>query len=94
MHPINSFYESVGEFIDAAVDAHLEEYNLGGPVNPIDYSSNAYGVDPLSNAQHYKCPPFTDVQWIDSYVRKDGTVVKGHWRSEADGITSNNLNPE
>lgn len=28
--------------------------------------------------------------WVDSYQRKDGTVVNGHWRSDPDGIKWNN----
>ena len=28
--------------------------------------------------------------WVNSYVRKDGTFVQGHWRSDPDGILENN----
>lgn len=29
--------------------------------------------------------------WVNAYYRKDGTYVRGHWRSDPDGITSNNF---
>ena len=32
---------------------------------------------------------FADV-WVDSYTRKNGTEVQGHYRSNADGNRSNN----
>lgn len=34
----------------------------------------------------------TGVHWVDGYTRADGTHVEGHFRSNPDGITSNNLN--
>lgn len=33
----------------------------------------------------------TGVHWVDGYTRADGTHVEGHFRSNPDGITSNNL---
>ena len=33
----------------------------------------------------------TPVEYIDSYVRADGTVVQGHYRTVADGFAGNNL---
>ncbi|QCS50611.1 hypothetical protein FEK30_14915 [Picosynechococcus sp. PCC 11901] len=32
-----------------------------------------------------------DVQWIESYVRGDGTVVDGYLRTEANGTVADNL---
>ena len=34
----------------------------------------------------------TAVHWVDGYTRADGTHVEGYFRSNPDGITSNNLN--
>ncbi|MGG2114149.1 hypothetical protein OCI51_25895 (plasmid) [Lysinibacillus capsici] len=93
MHPINQFYDSVGEFIEDAMDAHLEEYGVTVDSSSYyveDYMNNS---DPLGQAERYKCPQFSNVHWVDGYTRSDGTYVKGHWRSNPDGITSNNLNP-
>lgn len=35
------------------------------------------------------CTAFADTL-VNDYHRKDGTRVRGHWRSDADGIESNN----
>ncbi len=33
------------------------------------------------------------IKYINGYQRKDGTYVGGHFRSDPDGYTWNNLNP-
>ncbi len=32
-----------------------------------------------------------ELEWINSYVKADGTVVQGHWRTEANETTADNL---
>jgi len=51
------------------------------PGNPETYLKNYYD-------SNYKSSP-GDV-WVDSYFRKDGTYVQGHWRSSPDGDPTNN----
>lgn len=52
-----------------------------------------FGKDPLSKTAQYKCPPVPTIQLIEPYFREDGTLVKAHFRTEADGFTENNLKP-
>lgn len=55
------------------------------------YQDGCFGNDPLSQSKHYQCPKFPGVTLVDSYVRTDGTVVDAHWRTNPDGIISNNF---
>lgn len=57
------------------------------------YQEGIFGKDPLLLSNKYQCPPFAGIHYVDSYVRADGTIVEGHWRSNPDGIKCNNLNP-
>lgn len=57
------------------------------------YSESFFGNDPLSKAQHYQCPKFNQVIWVDAYIREDGTLVDGHLRTKPDDTTWNNLKP-
>ncbi|MCH7321484.1 hypothetical protein LZ480_06210 [Solibacillus sp. MA9] len=56
------------------------------------YNELYFGNDPLSKAHQYQCPQFTKVTWIDPYIKSDGTLVDGHFRSMPDDTTLNNLN--
>ncbi|RHW39925.1 hypothetical protein D1B33_03505 [Lysinibacillus yapensis] len=55
------------------------------------YQDGYFGNDPLSQSKIYQCPKFPGVTLVDSYVRADGTVVNAHWRTNPDGIISNNF---
>ncbi|RMH46423.1 MAG: hypothetical protein D6694_03550 [Gammaproteobacteria bacterium] len=33
-------------------------------------------------------------QWVNGYVRRDGTYVQGHWRSSPDGNPYNNYSTQ
>lgn len=55
------------------------------------YQDGYFGNDPLSQSKVYQCPNFTGVTLVDSYVRTDGTAVNAHWRTNPDGIISNNF---
>lgn len=57
------------------------------------FDMNYYSNDPLSQSAQYQCPPVPMIQFIEPYIREDGTLVKGHFRTEADGFTVNNLKP-
>ncbi|ACA99687.1 MULTISPECIES: hypothetical protein [Cyanophyceae] len=35
-----------------------------------------------------------DLQWIESYVRGNGTVVDGHWRTDPNGTIADNLDTD
>lgn len=45
------------------------------------YQESYFGKDPLAQAKDYNCPVFKEMHKVDSYMRSDGTVVKGYWRS-------------
>lgn len=34
------------------------------------------------------------LDWVSAYSRSDGSFVDGHWRTRADGDSSNNLNTD
>jgi len=51
--------------------------------NPETYLKNYYGSDSYNSS---------DDVWVNGYYRKDGTYVKGHWRSGPDGNPYNNWN--
>lgn len=59
--------------------------------NMVGYQDGYFGNDPLSQSKHYQCPDFPGMTYVDSYVRSDGTLVNGHWRTNPDGIISNNF---
>ena len=56
------------------------------------YNEAYFGKDPLSQAHMYECPKFNKLIWIDAYVKGDGTLVDGHFRTTPDHTTLNNLN--
>ncbi len=35
-----------------------------------------------------------DLDWINSYIKEDGTVVEGHWRTSANETSSDNLSSD
>lgn len=71
----------VGEYWQPLYNSCIDE-------NPPDPSDERSGFDiPTSNGSS------PGVHYVDSYTRSDGTSVEGHFRSNPDGITSNNLNP-
>lgn len=39
-------------------------------------------------------PALAGQQWIDGYMRSDGTYVQGHWRSTPDQYRYNNRNSQ
>jgi len=67
------------------------DYNYSNNSQFIGYQDGYFGNDPLSQSTHYQCPAFPGVTLVDSYVRADGTVVDAHWRTNPDGIVSNNF---
>ena len=54
------------------------------------YSSSGYS-QPFSGRSYYGSPR-VDPQgrWVNGYTRKDGTHVRGHYRSRPDGTDLNN----
>lgn len=55
------------------------------------YDELFFGNDPLIKASSYECQKFQNLVWVEGYVKDDGTVVKGHYRTMPDGTTANNL---
>jgi hypothetical protein len=39
-------------------------------------------------------PGKPNLNWIDAYMRDDGTLVNGHYRSDANGIKADNLSSD
>lgn len=78
-----------------SVSTNDYDSSIAAPLSPsytTGYDANCFGNDPLKYASHYKSPTFTSVHWVDGYHREDGTYVKGHFRSDPDHTTANNLN--
>ncbi len=74
------------------LDNDVMDFNYSTHNQFSGYQDGYFGNDPLSQSKHYQCPEFPGVTLVDSYVRADGTVVDAHWRTNPDGIISNNLN--
>ncbi|MEH6949150.1 hypothetical protein V7068_19185 [Bacillus sp. JJ634] len=75
------------QYVDHTYDANFVINGYEG-----GYSDGSFGNDPLIHSKSYQCPKFVNVHYVDSYMRQDGTVVNGHWRSNPDHATWNNLN--
>lgn len=73
-------------YYDEVVDMNYSSYNQF-----TGYQDGFFGNDPLSQSKSYQCPKFPGVTHVDTYVREDGTVVNAHWRTNPDGIISNNF---
>lgn len=87
--------QSAYDIVDQQFDQYVEgTYDTSFVMNGYNggCSEGYFGQDPLSQSKAYQCPKFVNVQYVDSYVREDGTFVKGHWRSNPDSVTWNNLN--
>jgi len=80
---------------DQQYDQYIDDtYNTDYVINGYEggYIEGSFGSDPLIHSKSYQCPKFVNVHYVDSYIRQDGTVVNGHWRSNPDSVTWNNLN--
>lgn len=40
------------------------------------------------------CVSFGKEVWVEGYKRKDGRIVKGHWRTVPDSVMGNNYSTE
>ncbi|MEE1130641.1 MAG: hypothetical protein UHX00_03310 [Caryophanon sp.] len=90
-------YSTIDMHIPSSTESMTTDYDQSSvaPISPsytTGYDANCFGNDPLKHSHYYKPPTFTSVHWVDGYHREDGTYVKGHFRSDPDNTTANNLN--
>ncbi len=96
---VRGYYRKDGTY----VRPHQRTLPDGNPYNnysfPGNYNPNTgeiTGGNPNTYLRNYygRSSSFGHLIWVEGYYRKDGTYVKGHFRTKPDGILSNNLSYE
>lgn len=84
-------YEHTQNKFEADYGSGFIDNSFQSNINTFGYNEAAFGNDPLSKAHLYQCPKFTNLVWVDAYIKDDGTLVDGHFRTAPDDTTINNL---
>ena len=93
---VNPYYRKDGTYVKGhwRSDPDSNPYNnwsFPGNINP--YTGKVAPGNPETYLKNYYNSNDSDVYadvWVSGYYRKDGTYVKGHWRSSPDGNPYNN----
>jgi len=92
---VNGYYRSDGTY----VKGHYRTSPDGNPYNnysfPGNYNPNTGKITGGNKSTYLKNYYDNNSSsgsrvWVDGYYRKDGTYVRGHYRTKPDGIKSNN----
>lgn len=85
-------FEHTEQRFEAEYGSGFVDNSFPSAPNTFGYNEALFGNDPLSKAHMYECPKFTKLVWVDAYIKDDGTLVDGHFRTAPDHTTMNNLN--